>query len=771
MTPQQLIAETVSRELQANAEALRALARDLVGAADAPDLVQETALRALRSPPAEPHGLAGWLRTTLRNLAGNHHRSNRRRRVRENVVARTAAQCGAPSAADLAERRDVLRGVTDRLWQLPEPYQRTLLWRYFESLTPTAIAAREGVPVATVKSRLQRGLALLRAECDRADGGRWRAVLPIACSAFPHAGRLAATLALLMTPTLKLFGSAVAVAATAALCLFLIDNDVEPPVVEEQSAVVPGPAASAVQRVEREPAMVSDAVGETAGPAPVLEHEHVFRLLCRVVDRDGLPIRGGQVVVGPRRGPHNVFGRTDQGGHVEIEWRGRRSKCEIGVGLVYQGHAQSLQYFRIVAGDQRRNEISLLAESGGDGAVCMAAVRAPSTNCTACHRGPSFPDVFERYRPAHAGLHPHSRFIDRLGITLRSGPNESFEEMGVYEVTSEEPPPPPPHLGRVTGRVFDDRGQPVGGATVIYRRETGGIAGRTRTLGDGTYEFEHLAPGKLVVRAGGGSSGIGEVDAAVVAGQVTTRDVTLARGLEITGRVVLPAGESPSGWRVEFESTRSAYRDAALVEPDGEFALANVPSGVVGQLLLWGPPRCRLPVAVTPSIRPGARDIVFDVALTGMPTGEIRVPLDPMRNDAVYVWHPESGRGAGAVRDAEGKCSLTGLAPGHYEVTVGQHDLGRHWIDGAGAIELSVAAVPATGVLVRGAGVPLGVELYLRQQDVDVRAAVYPDNWEKLQLPHGRWLAMWGEAEAPHVLEFSVGQREETVLTIAPTPR
>jgi len=77
---------SVERELATHAQALRALARDLVGAADAEDLVQETALRALRSPPAAPHGLGAWLATILRRLAGNHRRGNRRRQRREGAA-------------------------------------------------------------------------------------------------------------------------------------------------------------------------------------------------------------------------------------------------------------------------------------------------------------------------------------------------------------------------------------------------------------------------------------------------------------------------------------------------------------------------------------------------------------------------------------------------------------------------------------------------------------------------------------------------------------
>ncbi|MCA8973717.1 MAG: hypothetical protein KDC98_03300, partial [Planctomycetes bacterium] len=110
MTPQQQIA----RELAANAAALRALARDLVGPGDAADLVQETAMRALRSPPPEPTGLGGWLATILRNLAGNHRR-DRLRRLRRELMS-PGRDPMAAAADDGAIRRETLRAVSATVW-------------------------------------------------------------------------------------------------------------------------------------------------------------------------------------------------------------------------------------------------------------------------------------------------------------------------------------------------------------------------------------------------------------------------------------------------------------------------------------------------------------------------------------------------------------------------------------------------------------------------------------------------------------------------------
>jgi hypothetical protein len=47
-----------------------------------------------------------------------------------------------------------------------------LLYRYYEDMTPAEIAARQGIPVETVRTRLKRGLARLRDTLDRRHGGK-----------------------------------------------------------------------------------------------------------------------------------------------------------------------------------------------------------------------------------------------------------------------------------------------------------------------------------------------------------------------------------------------------------------------------------------------------------------------------------------------------------------------------------------------------------------------------------------------------------------------
>src|SRR5260221_460142 len=210
----------VETELRTHTRALRALAAALVGEQHADDLVQDTVLQALQPHAQQPHSLRAWLATVLRYRAHKHRRSERRRQRREQLAARPEA---LPPADREVEAGDSLRLLTDNVLALPLPYREVLLLRYLKDLTPTEIAARTGDPLATVKSRLQRGLALLRERLDR-DAADWR---PALCAAFGleraapvAAAALSTTGVLLMGTGVKLAIVGVAAAIAVATTLF-----------------------------------------------------------------------------------------------------------------------------------------------------------------------------------------------------------------------------------------------------------------------------------------------------------------------------------------------------------------------------------------------------------------------------------------------------------------------------------------------------------------------------------------------------------------------
>ncbi len=161
----------------------RAVLRDVDGAEDA---VQDALVTALRRTEGQH---AGWLTRIVQNLA--------RRRLRD-LVRRRQRHAGlptpepAPAADAVAAQIETHRLVAVAMQQVGEPYRSTLVLRFWHDLPPRAIARRLGIPVATVKSRLQRGLGELRQRLDATSGDRHRWIVALAPFAVPAVGATAA---------------------------------------------------------------------------------------------------------------------------------------------------------------------------------------------------------------------------------------------------------------------------------------------------------------------------------------------------------------------------------------------------------------------------------------------------------------------------------------------------------------------------------------------------------------------------------------------------
>ena len=153
---------------------VRALARGmLLGPDQADDLVQETALAALRTPPDNPSGLRRWMGVVARNAGLKILRSAGRRARREKIAAQPEA---LRSTLDAAAELDLHRALVEALQSLSEPYRSTIVMRYFHDLGPTEIAHAIDVPVKTVETRLRRALATLRERLERGQRARARSL-------------------------------------------------------------------------------------------------------------------------------------------------------------------------------------------------------------------------------------------------------------------------------------------------------------------------------------------------------------------------------------------------------------------------------------------------------------------------------------------------------------------------------------------------------------------------------------------------------------------
>lgn len=119
--------------------------------------------------PAHPQDDAGARRWALRVTANATLmllRARKRARRHEQPVVETASHNDQPEAALL--RGETMQAVRSALAELPEPQRAILVLHHIEGLSLPDIALCLGVPLGTVKSRLNRGGSALRNHLTRA---------------------------------------------------------------------------------------------------------------------------------------------------------------------------------------------------------------------------------------------------------------------------------------------------------------------------------------------------------------------------------------------------------------------------------------------------------------------------------------------------------------------------------------------------------------------------------------------------------------------------
>jgi RNA polymerase sigma factor (sigma-70 family) len=255
------------------------------------DLEQEIWHAALRSPPRDGVPLRAWLHGIGAHLAALLRRRDVRRQRREQAAVRAGH---ARDPAELAVHAETQQRLLGAVNALPDAMRDVVLLRFFEGLPPRAIAAELGVPIATVRTRLQRALARLREQLDADYGDRRAWTLALAALPRPrHVAAAAGVLPVLLAATWTTVKTHKLVAAAALLLLAAVptalvlgadrhppppDHGVDAPVAAALGArarPVPPAGDVAADRGAREAA---SAVAGTLGG--------------RVVDGDGAPIAG-----------------------------------------------------------------------------------------------------------------------------------------------------------------------------------------------------------------------------------------------------------------------------------------------------------------------------------------------------------------------------------------------------------------------------------------------------------------------------------------------
>jgi len=308
-------AQLSEQALLENRDFLRLLARRLVwhDAHAAEDVVQEAWLAALERPPRFEGPLRAWLARVVRNLAFTALQREGERQAREGRAARA-------ESVELDEERDFEQQqlVVESVRALRQPYRSTIYLRYWRELSPKEIARLQGISVATVKTRLRRGLELLREDLDRrhaAARSRWCVALApfagLGGIAPPYGALPAASLLkglILMNKTVLTVLSVFLLSALAAVAWFVSrppeGGDAPPQIAApaapeeaeggdglEGAAGVPRPDGGARPGVERTALAAGPGTDgdDAARVAP--------RLVGRVLDDLGRPIEGADVAV------------------------------------------------------------------------------------------------------------------------------------------------------------------------------------------------------------------------------------------------------------------------------------------------------------------------------------------------------------------------------------------------------------------------------------------------------------------------------------------
>jgi RNA polymerase sigma-70 factor, ECF subfamily len=132
----------------------------------AEELAQEVFLQLYRhlAELESPAHVLFW----LRKVTSNRAMDVARRRQRRPMISLE----DAPEPVAVTRTEDPLLGAALRklVAALPEKARMIVILRYQEDLDPTEIAGILNIPVGTVKSQLQRALALLRTKLSRSRG-------------------------------------------------------------------------------------------------------------------------------------------------------------------------------------------------------------------------------------------------------------------------------------------------------------------------------------------------------------------------------------------------------------------------------------------------------------------------------------------------------------------------------------------------------------------------------------------------------------------------
>jgi len=162
----ELVQRSLDGDLEAWGEIVRRYKEAVFGVAlsilrnraDAEDATQEAFIRAYER--LDRYDLSRKFSTWLLTVTANVAKNMLRRRRRHDPLPRLHQ---APDPADAVWKEEMEEAVREVVWSLPETYRAPMVLRYWHELDLAEIAQILGLRLGTVKTRLHRGRALVRA--------------------------------------------------------------------------------------------------------------------------------------------------------------------------------------------------------------------------------------------------------------------------------------------------------------------------------------------------------------------------------------------------------------------------------------------------------------------------------------------------------------------------------------------------------------------------------------------------------------------------------
>ena len=155
----------LSEALQSHSDRLHRIAERILGSSQqASDVVQEALIALWRAPEAPPN-LRGWLVRAVLHRSLHARRTEGRRRHWEQLAGEHWAEhCPMCDPERDAYSRELSRTIDNALEALSSDQRVAFELREFQGLGYEEIALRLGVPIGTVRSRLNRAKKALRDE-------------------------------------------------------------------------------------------------------------------------------------------------------------------------------------------------------------------------------------------------------------------------------------------------------------------------------------------------------------------------------------------------------------------------------------------------------------------------------------------------------------------------------------------------------------------------------------------------------------------------------